>query len=88
MVVIPTRTVFLEREMCKLFVLALLVCNLFSVIIARTSDELRVTLPNGSKLVGRALQSHNGRPIKAFMGIPYAKPPLNHLRFKVNFHST
>lgn len=88
MVVTPTRTLSSEKEMWKLFVLALLVCNLFSVIIARTSDELRVTLPNGSKLVGRALRSHNGRPIKAFMGIPYAKPPLNHLRFKVNFHLT
>lgn len=51
---------------------------------ARTSDELRITLPNESKLIGRALRSHDGRPIKAFMGIPYAKPPIGELRFKVN----
>lgn len=49
----------------------------------RISDELRITLPNNSKLIGRVLRSHSGRSIKAFMGIPYAKPPLNELRFKV-----
>lgn len=50
----------------------------------RTSEELLITLPNGSRLAGRGLKSHDGRAIKAFMGIPYAQPPLNALRFKVN----
>lgn len=50
---------------------------------ARTSDELRITLPNGSKLIGRTLRSYGGRPIKSFLGVPYAKPPLGSLRFKV-----
>lgn len=57
----------------------ILVCN----VNGRTSDELRIRLPNTSKLIGRVLRSHIGRSIKAFMGIPYAKPPLNELRFKV-----
>lgn len=57
----------------------------FALIAARTSDELRITLPNGSKLVGRTFRSHDGKPIKAFLRVPYAKPPLHHLRLKVNF---
>lgn len=47
-----------------------------------TSDELRVTLSNGSKLVGKYFRSLSGRPIKAFQNIPYAKPPVGSLRFK------
>lgn len=63
----------------------LLGCGLFELsnVEGRTAEELQVTLPNGSKLVGRGLQSHDGRAIKAFMGIPYAQPPLGDLRFKV-----
>lgn len=67
----------------QFFVLVLI--SFFGFTIARTSEELRITLPNGSKLVGRKLRSHNGRSIKAFLGIPYAKPPIGHLRFKVIF---
>lgn len=63
----------------------LLGCGLFDQCVeGRTSEELRITLPNGSKLVGRGLQSHDGKVIKAFMGIPYAQPPIGNLRFKVN----
>lgn len=54
-----------------------------SVAYARTANDLRITLSNGNKLIGRSLRSLNGRPIKAFMGIPYAKPPLGERRFKV-----
>lgn len=49
-----------------------------------TSDDLRINLTNGNKLVGRYLRSYSGRPIKAFKGIPYAKPPIDKLRFKVS----
>lgn len=58
-------------------------CCLVALILARTSDELRITLPNGSKLIGRTLRSYGGRSIKSFLGVPYAKPPTGDLRFKV-----
>lgn len=34
------------------------------------------------KIIGRFMRSTSGRPIRAFMGIPYAKPPVGKLRFK------
>ncbi|XP_059619894.1 venom carboxylesterase-6 [Phlebotomus argentipes] len=49
---------------------------------ARTSDELRVKLSHGGVVVGRHLVSHDGIGIRAFMGIPYAEPPLGSLRFR------
>lgn len=63
----------------------LLILSIFGLVLTITSDELRITLTNGSKLVGRYLRSYSGRPIRAFTSIPYAKPPLGALRFKVNF---
>lgn len=38
------------------------------------------------KLKGSNLKSRDGRDIKAFQGIPYAKPPIGHLRLKVKVH--
>lgn len=57
--------------------------NLFGFTLTFTSDELRVTLSNGNKLIGKYLESLSGRIIKGFTRIPYAKPPLGPLRFKV-----
>ena len=51
---------------------------------SRTSENLKVQLPDGSRMVGRYLTSDSGRGIRAFMGIPYAEAPIGELRFKVN----
>lgn len=66
-----------------LILISLILVNLFDFTLTFTSDELRVTLSNGNKLIGRYLESFSGRTIKGFTKIPYAKPPLGPLRFKV-----
>lgn len=73
--------------MCTRAVLILILItfmNLFEFSFTFVSDELRVTLSNGNKLIGRFMQSSGGRAIKSFTGIPYAKPPIGPLRFKVS----
>lgn len=42
-----------------------------------------VTIQNGT-LVGTIMRSRLGREFNAFRGIPYARPPVDELRFKVN----
>lgn len=56
-------------------------CLLLGICHARISDDLKVRVEDG-KLVGRYLTSESGRTIRAFMGIPYAEPPVGKLRFK------
>nr|AME15818.1 carboxylesterase [Bactrocera dorsalis] len=63
-----------------LFLLAL--SELYVLIAARISDQLKVRLPHGGVLVGRHWTSHKGRHVRAFMGVPYALPPVGDLRFK------
>lgn len=64
---------------------AVLLLSLMFFVVAesRTSENLKVQLTDGSKLVGRYLTSLSGRGIRAFMGVPYAEPPIGDLRFKV-----
>uniref|UniRef100_A0A182PR39 Carboxylic ester hydrolase n=1 Tax=Anopheles epiroticus TaxID=199890 RepID=A0A182PR39_9DIPT len=50
---------------------------------ARTSNQLKITLPHGGRLIGRYLNTVSGKGILAFLGVPYAKPPVKELRFKV-----
>lgn len=64
--------------------LLLQLCAIVDPSEARTSAELRVRLSDGSPIVGRYLRSHDGHGIRAFMGIPYAEPPLGELRFRVS----
>jgi hypothetical protein len=44
-----------------------------------------VRLPHGI-VKGRTFRTNNGRDFFAFLGIPYATPPLGPLRFKVYIH--
>lgn len=48
---------------------------------ARTSTDLQVRIEDG-RMVGRYLTTQSGRTIRAFMGIPYAEPPVGDLRFR------
>lgn len=67
--------------MLKFFVLVFL--TVVTIINGRTSSNLRVQLPNGSKIVGRYLTSDSGKGIRGFLGVPYAEPPIDDLRFQV-----
>lgn len=60
------------------FLLLLLFCG---ICWARTSKDLRVRIDDG-RIIGRYLTSESGRTIRAFMGIPYAEPPVGKLRFR------
>lgn len=71
-------------KLCVVTLSLVTICLTVNKISGRTSEELRVSLPNGSKLVGRYLRSHDGKGIRAFMGIPYAEPPVGELRFRVS----
>ncbi|KAL5279955.1 CES5A.2 family protein [Megaselia abdita] len=54
----------------------------FSLSESFTSESLKVKLDHGGVLVGRHYVTINGRHMRAFMGIPYAKPPVGDLRFR------
>lgn len=54
----------------------------FAIFFTLASCELEVKLSKG-KIKGQILKSRNGRPYYSYTGIPYAKPPVNELRFKV-----
>lgn len=66
------------------YLVVLVLLSLLASCHGRTSEELKVQLPDGGRLVGRYLTSDSGRGIRAFMGVPYAEPPIGELRFKVS----
>ena len=47
------------------------------------SKEPLVTIPSLGQVRGSLMTSAGGRQFLAFRGIPYAKPPIENLRFKV-----
>lgn len=79
----------IRLESKKLLELILIFCLIFqqNFVEGRTSKELKVVLPDGSPITGRYLTSDSGKGIRAFMGLPYAEPPVGDLRFQVNLLS-
>lgn len=69
-------------ETASIRVLALLLGFFALVCQSKVSEELQVTLPHGGALVGKYMTSQRGRGIRAFLGIPYAEPPIEGLRFQ------
>ncbi|XP_074000282.1 juvenile hormone esterase-like [Rhodnius prolixus] len=61
--------------------LFVIVIDLILIVQISQSCELIVNTTCGS-LIGREFKSRNGRTVAAFNGIPFAKPPLNELRFQ------
>ncbi|XP_055677254.1 juvenile hormone esterase [Lutzomyia longipalpis] len=66
----------------SVFVLILWIFSVLNHVHGRTSDELKVKLSHGGVVVGRHMVSHDGKGIRAFMGIPYAEPPVGSRRFR------
>jgi carboxylesterase type B len=45
------------------------------------NDDMTVQINDG-KILGRFMTTRTGKPVKAFLGIPFAAPPVGNLRFK------
>lgn len=58
------------------FFVCLNLCRSFQVI-----DELKKQINDG-EILGRYITSESGRTVSAFIGIPFATPPVGNLRFK------
>lgn len=69
--------------MFRVVLLLIAAISIASKVIA-SGDALRVTLDHGGALLGTTLKSEKGRNVRSFLGIPYAKPPVGSLRFRVN----
>lgn len=53
---------------------------------AAAVEDVLLTIDSGT-LRGKYMKSRSGRNYLAFLGIPYAKPPIGELRFKVKLIS-
>lgn len=60
-----------------------LVSLIFLSAVGGNSNFPEVKIEQG-KIKGKVMETWKGRTINAFMSIPYAKPPVNDLRFKVD----
>ncbi|XP_075214239.1 esterase E4-like [Lycorma delicatula] len=52
-----------------------------AIVLCKENGEPRVTIRQG-KLKGQWMYTISGKPIEAYLSIPYAKPPVGKLRFK------
>ena len=65
-----------------LFIKSSLIFLFFHLINAwEDKSELTVQINDGT-IQGRYMTSESGRIVRGFLGIPFAKPPINELRFR------
>lgn len=59
---------------------------LFTLCVAgvRGVEEVPRTMTANGELIGTTYQTYSGREVKAFYRVPFAKPPINELRFEVS----
>ena len=60
-------------------------CVFFYCIVRGNAEEI-VNIPSLGEIRGSFMTSASGRQFSAFRGIPFAKPPVDQLRFKVLRH--
>lgn len=65
-------------------VISIFLFDAFGTSISSISDESPIVITDLGGIRGKILESRLGREFTAFRGIPYAEPPINELRFKVN----
>lgn len=66
----------------KSFLLAVtVVYGVFSAADGKVSDQPKVILSHGGGVIGKYMSSQKGHGIRAFLGVPYAEPPVGSLRF-------
>lgn len=76
-------------ELKKMLVLFILLCHVFAHETQRLGTEEntlqnpRVCIDDGC-LRGKTMEGYQAGPFNAFIGIPYAKPPTEELRFSVS----
>lgn len=63
---------------------SLLVVVAYVHILVNCELELKITK---GRIKGQILKSREGRPYYSYTSIPYAKPPIGRLRFKVNHYN-
>lgn len=61
---------------CKFLILLL-------IVIGGECADPEVTTKSGIVIRGKKDETSSGRSIEIYLGIPYAKPPVKELRFKV-----
>lgn len=52
------------------------------VVVVKCDNELKVCLQNLGCLVGTEMPNYSGGNFEAFLGVPYAQPPIGDLRFR------
>lgn len=58
---------------------------IFAVFFDLVFCQLELKITKGI-IKGQILKSRDGRPYYSYTGVPYAKPPIGELRFKVGYH--